>query len=103
VENKWRAQRYGSDCILVTEQGPLTGQEMLSRLLEQLAPHAEALGCSKEVERCRDIMRFGTSADQQLKIFRESNGDFGEVMKWIVSETGGQAAAAQPPFFQAVC
>src|SRR4051812_39219423 len=44
VENKWRAQRYGSDCILVTEQGPLTGQEMLSRLLEQLAPHAEALG-----------------------------------------------------------
>src|SRR4051794_23420190 len=30
VENKWRAQRYGSDCILVTEQGPLTGQEMLS-------------------------------------------------------------------------
>lgn len=103
VENKWRAQRYGSDCIFVTQEGAVTGQEMLVRLIDQVAPHAEALGCMDEVMRCQDIMRFGTSADRQLEVFSKSQGDLAEVKKWIAAATLGEDGAELPPSLQAVC
>ena len=49
VENKWRAQRYGTDCIFASKDGPVPIGELLSRLIDQTAADAEALGCAEEV------------------------------------------------------
>src|ERR1700761_5658870 len=35
VENKWRAQRYGTDCIFASKDGPLGIAELLSHLIEE--------------------------------------------------------------------
>ena len=94
VENKWRAQRYGTDCLFVTEEGPVTGQEILNRMIADIAPHAEALDCLAEVERCRTIMQFGSSADYQLQAYRESGGELSAVLRWIESAT---VSRADPP------
>jgi glutamate---cysteine ligase / carboxylate-amine ligase len=69
VENKWRAQRYGIHGTFVTDTGAETVARALERALEQVFPHAEALGCTVEMQRCRDIVSAGTSADVQLEIF----------------------------------
>ena len=94
VENKWRAQRYGTDCLFVAEEGPVTGQEILNRMIADIAPHAEALDCLAEVERCRTIMQFGSSADYQLQAYRESGGELSAVLRWIESAT---VSRADPP------
>jgi carboxylate-amine ligase len=91
VENKWRAQRYGTDCIFVSEDGPVSGQEMLRRLIDQIMPDAEALGCAAELDRCQLIMQFGSSADSQIRIYRESGGRFEQVTKWILETTLAQS------------
>ncbi|NPU66536.1 MULTISPECIES: carboxylate-amine ligase [Bradyrhizobium] len=98
VENKWRAQRYGTDCLFVTEDGPVTGQEILNRMIADVAPHAETLGCLAEVERCRTIMQFGSSADYQLQAYRESGGQLTAVTRWIEAAT---VSRAEPPRSQA--
>lgn len=98
VENKWRAQRYGTDCLFVTEDGPVTGQEILNRMIADVAPHAEALGCLAEVEHCRIIMQFGSSADYQLQAYRESGGQLSAVTRWIEAAT---VSRAEPPRSQA--
>lgn len=103
VENKWRAQRYGTDCIFVTEHGPLTGQEILGRLIDMVRPDAEALGCVSQLQHCCEIMQHGSSADRQLQIHGSSNGDLSEVMKWIVKATVGQDDATLPPSLQIIC
>src|SRR5215471_9079965 len=69
VENKWRAQRYGVHGTFVTEDGAITVVEMLDRVAEETAADAEALDCTKQIERCRTIVRKGTSADAQLAVF----------------------------------
>ncbi len=90
VENKWRAQRYGTDCILVTEDGPVTGQEILVRLVEQIMPDAEALGCVDELARCQIIMQLGSSADFQIQAYRDAGGDLAAVTRWIEAATLSQ-------------
>ncbi len=96
VENKWRAQRYGTDCLFVTEDGPVTGQEILNQMIDQIAPHAEILGCLAEVERCRTIMQFGSSADYQLQAYRESGGKLSAVTRWIEAATVSRVAPPRP-------
>ena len=93
VENKWRAQRYGVRGTLVGDMGAIGVAEMLDRLIEDLAPDAAALGCMREVMRCRDIAQGGTSADAQLAVFeanREGNNEAGAlraVTDWIAAAT----------------
>jgi carboxylate-amine ligase len=69
VENKWRAQRYGVNGTLVSELGAVSVAEMLDRLIGDIAPDAEALGCLPELRRCRTIVATGTSADAQLAVY----------------------------------
>ena len=47
VENKWRAQRYGTDCIFASREGPVTISELLSDVIEATAADAEALHCCR--------------------------------------------------------
>src|SRR4051812_30773689 len=71
VENKWRAQRYGTDCIFASKDGAIEIQDMLSSLNERLSEDAAALRCEQELEDCKSILTRGSSADAQLRAWQE--------------------------------
>ncbi|MFM7346574.1 MAG: carboxylate-amine ligase [Tagaea sp.] len=70
-ENRWRAQRYGTDEGLVDfgkgEIVPVAA--LVDELIELVRPDAERLGCVAEVEAARAILREGTSAHRQRRAF----------------------------------
>ncbi len=70
-ENRWRAQRYGSDEGLIDfGKGKVVPfDQLLEELLQLIAPDAAVLGCSDEVEDARRILARGTSAHRQRAIF----------------------------------
>jgi glutamate---cysteine ligase / carboxylate-amine ligase len=39
-------------------------------VMAEVAPDAEALGCSSHIARCRAIVGAGTSADAQIAVFQ---------------------------------
>ena len=96
VENKWRAQRYGVHGTFATESGAVSVADMLDRVLDDVAEDAEALGCTAEIGRCREIVRLGTSADAQLAVFEAHSAGNAEapqeqalraVAEWIAAAT----------------
>ncbi len=103
IENKWRAQRYGTDCIFASKDGPVEIHEMLGNLIARVSADASALGCLPEVERCRDILDRGSSADAQLGVYRQSGNDLNAVTRWIAEETfAGQTRKEWPDWTEAV-
>ncbi|WP_439363406.1 carboxylate-amine ligase [Bradyrhizobium sp. DASA03005] len=96
VENKWRAQRYGTDCIFASKDGPVTISELLTRLIDDIAEDAAALNCPAEIEHCRTIVERGSSAEFQLRAYRESGDDIAAVSQWIATSTlSGTSAPVQ--------
>jgi glutamate---cysteine ligase / carboxylate-amine ligase len=87
VENKWRAQRYGTDCIFASSDGPVSIEEMLARLIAEITGDAEALGCAEEVGHCRTIVARGSSAEFQLRAYGDSGEDVSAVSRWIATAT----------------
>jgi glutamate---cysteine ligase / carboxylate-amine ligase len=96
VENKWRAQRYGTDCIFASKDGPVGIAELLSVLIEETREDAEALGCASEVRHCRTIIDRGSSADFQLRVYRDSGEDIAAVSRWIAAATAPAQARPAP-------
>jgi len=95
-ENKWRAQRYGIDAELADfgRRKTVPMPELTDELVELLRPHAERLDCVAEIEHARVIAREGTSADHQLRVYREAlEGGASErdaqvaVVDWLIGET----------------
>jgi len=88
-ENKWRAARYGVSGALLdlgkTKAVPfrVLGEE----LIEFVDDVVDELGSRAEVEGVRDILKNGTSADHQLRVFDESGGDFRAVVDYVLQET----------------
>ncbi|WP_375160977.1 carboxylate-amine ligase [Bradyrhizobium sp. RDT46] len=95
VENKWRAQRYGTDCTFASRQGPVTISEMLSRIIDATAEDADLLGCSAEIEHCRVIVDRGSSAEFQLRAYRDNGDDITAVSRWIATSTLSETSAVQ--------
>jgi carboxylate-amine ligase len=95
VENKWRAQRYGVHGTLVSldTHAAVPVSELVDRVVEDVGPDAEALGCVDEVARCRAITGAGTSADAQLAVFdahakvTDRDGALNAVTDWIATAT----------------
>src|SRR5436190_4786577 len=81
MENKWRAARYGLDGKLVDfgKQTEVPERELIEEYLEFVDDVLDELGSRKEVEYIREIMRMGTGADRQLKVFRKT-GDMKAVV-----------------------
>ena len=73
-ENTWRAQRFGVDESLADfGKGTLVPfPELIDELIELVRLDAEAFGCLPEVERARDLVRDGTSADRQVAVYRSA-------------------------------
>jgi len=88
MENKWRAARYGLDGKLVDfgKQTEVPERELIEEYLEFVDDVLDELDSRKEVEYIREIMRMGTGADRQLKVFRKT-GDMKAVVDYIIEET----------------
>lgn len=76
AENRWRAQRYGTDEGLIDfGKGKLVGFEVLiDELLDMIGEDADALGCTNEANHIREIYRRGTSAHLQLATYNQAIG-----------------------------
>lgn len=87
-ENKWRSARYGMDAIVITDAD---GAEELvtdsvAHWLTELAPVAERLGCSVELEQVRVILRRGASYQRQRAAARRHAGELDAVVRSLVAE-----------------
>lgn len=88
-ENKWRAVRYGLDGKLIDLA---TGQERSTRsFIHELVDDflddvLDDLGSRSIVEHVYRILEEGSSADRQLRVYRET-GDLNAVVDHLISET----------------
>ncbi len=73
-ENRWRAQRYGTTQGLIDfgRQKVVPFGELIEELIDLLAGDAEALGCSRELENARKIVKRGTSAERQREVYNKA-------------------------------
>ena len=87
-ENKWRAARWGIDGLLIDfgRRAEVPMRELALELLEFVDDVVDELGSRSAIDYVHTILREGTSADRQLKIFRET-GDLKAVIRNIVAET----------------
>lgn len=95
-ENRWRARRYGIDEGLVDfgKGWIIPCADLLEELIDLVGEDADALGCRKEVESSRRIVRDGTSAHRQIEIYGRSIDAGAEpeealraVVDWLIEET----------------
>ncbi|MEM8636420.1 MAG: carboxylate-amine ligase [Pseudomonadota bacterium] len=72
-ENRWRAQRYSLEEGLIDfGLGDIVPySDLAEELIELVREDAEALDCVREVEHIRTIVKDGTSADRQRKLYLE--------------------------------
>jgi glutamate---cysteine ligase / carboxylate-amine ligase len=87
-ENKWRAARWGIDGKLIDfgKRAEVPMRDLAIELLEIVDDVVDELGSRHEVEYLRTILRDGTSADRQLRVYRET-GDLRAVVRATVHET----------------
>ena len=87
-ENKWRAARWGLDGNLMDfdRHREVPMRDGALELLEIVDDVVDELGSQREVEYVRTILAEGTSADRQLRVYRET-GDLRAVVQATVKET----------------
>lgn len=87
-ENKTRAARWGLAGRLVDfgkrTQVPTTS--LIDELIEFIDDVVDELGSRREIDYVQEIVRRGTGADRQLKVFAETN-DLKAVVDYIIEET----------------
>jgi glutamate---cysteine ligase / carboxylate-amine ligase len=74
AENRWRAMRYSFDeNLLDLARGELLPfSQMVEELITLVREDAEALGCVREVEYVRTILKRGTSAHRQIRTYNDA-------------------------------
>ncbi len=87
-ENKWRAVRYGLDGKMIDfgkgTEVPI--RELIRELLEFVDDVVDDLRSRKEIRHIRTILERGTSADEQLRVWRET-GDINAVVDRLIELT----------------
>jgi carboxylate-amine ligase len=95
-ENRWRAQRYGIDEGLVDfgKRKVVPYPALLEEIIALVAEDARHFGCLAEIEHSREIVRRGTSAHAQLKVYEKAMAEgvdkreaLGRVVDWLIEET----------------
>jgi carboxylate-amine ligase len=95
-ENRWRAMRYSYDeGLLDLAKGELASfSDLLEELLELVREDAEAMGCTADVGHARTILKRGTSAHRQVKVFEDARSRgatereaLHAVVDWLIRET----------------
>jgi carboxylate-amine ligase len=97
AENKWRAMRHGVNGALIDfgRETELPFADLVDELVEFVDDVVDDLGCRAEVEYARTIVREGTSADRQLRVFEETRS-LAAVLDSIAAETVAGIPAASP-------
>lgn len=98
MENKWRAARYGLDGKLIDfgRQVQLPERELIEEYLAFVDDVVDELDSREEVEYIREMLKMGSGADRQLRVF-EKTGDLKAVVDYIIEETEvGVAEEAAP-------
>ena len=74
-ENKWRAVRWGLDGKMIDfgKQKEVPTKDLVRELLDFVDDVLDDLGSRKEVEHIHTILDRGTSADEQLRVYAETN------------------------------
>ena len=87
-ENKWRAARYGLDGKLIDfgRRAEVPMRDLAVELLEFIDDVVDDLGSRQAVEHVHTVLREGTSADQQLAVFRQT-GDLKAVVQHVIRQT----------------
>lgn len=69
-ENKWRAGRHGIDAsVIVNDRGEVeTMRAAIARLVAEVAPEAEALGCTEQLAEIERIVEVGPSYLRQRAV-----------------------------------
>jgi glutamate---cysteine ligase / carboxylate-amine ligase len=95
-ENRWRAQRYGTDRGLVDfGKGAIVPfAVLLDEILALVDPDARHFGCLPEILHAREILARGTSAHRQLAVFERAVADgatrpeaLAAIVDWLIGET----------------
>jgi carboxylate-amine ligase len=95
-ENRWRAQRYGTDEGLVDfgRREIVPYGDLLEEIIALVAEDAEAFGCTAEIAHARTILKRGTSAHAQCHVFSEATAvgatrreALNAVVDWLIAET----------------
>jgi carboxylate-amine ligase len=89
MENKFRAVRYGLDGMLIDfgKQQEVPERDLIEEYLALVDPDVEELGSREAINGIRNILKTGTGADRQLKVFEESKGDLKAVVDYMAEET----------------
>ena len=87
-ENKWRAVRHGIDGSLIDfgKQTEVPMRALALELLEFVDDVVDDLGSRSAVEYVHTILRDGTSADRQLRVYQET-GHLHAVVNHVAAET----------------
>jgi len=77
AENKWRALRDGLDGRLIDfgKEEEVDARQLVRELLLLVDEQIEELGSRHEIEVIYRILEEGTSADRQVRVYREHGGD----------------------------
>ncbi len=96
AENRWRAERYGlEEGLLDYGIGQLLPcNDLVEELIDLIMEDAQALDCVAEVEHMRTIVKRGTSADRQRRLYNKAIDDgatsedaLKQVVDLLVAET----------------
>ncbi len=87
-ENKFRACRYGLDGKLIDfgKQEEVPIRKLMMEYMELIDDVVDELGSRDEINYIHEMLKMGSGADRQLKVFRET-GDLKKVVDYIVEET----------------
>jgi glutamate---cysteine ligase / carboxylate-amine ligase len=87
-ENKWRAARWGLDGKLIDfgRRAEVPMRDLALELLAFIDDVVDELGSRQEVQYVHTVLRDGTSADQQLAVYRRTN-DLKAVVQHLIQET----------------
>jgi glutamate---cysteine ligase / carboxylate-amine ligase len=74
-ENKWRAVRYGLSGKMIDfgKRKEVPVCDLIRELLDFVDDVVDDLGSRREIEHIHTILERGTSADEQLQVFQETN------------------------------
>jgi glutamate---cysteine ligase / carboxylate-amine ligase len=89
MENKWRAARYGISGKLIDfgKEREVPERELILEYLEFVDDVVDELDSREEVAYVHNILKHGTGADRQLRVFQETGGDLKKVVDYMVLET----------------
>jgi carboxylate-amine ligase len=92
-ENKWRAARYGIEAELIVDNDGRTApiRDLIAELVDDLAPVAERLGCSRELLRTKGILDVGPSYLRQRAAAAAAGGNLHAAVDGLLAEMRANA------------